>query len=99
MGHILHNWAPEQREQLVRKAFAAVNPGGVLLVHDRMLDDTCRDPDNLVASLVMALVTDNGGEYTIGELAELATSAGFTSVSHRELDDNETLAFCQKASV
>ncbi|MFD8561024.1 methyltransferase [Streptosporangium canum] len=99
LGHILHNWPHGQREELVRKAFRAVNPGGVLLVHDRMLDDEHPDIDNLLASLIMALVTEEGSEYTIGELTELAGAAGFASVSHRRLDDNETLVLCRKAGV
>jgi len=95
-GHILHNWPRDRRERLVRKAFQTLNPGGALLVHDRMLDDKRADIDNLVASIVMALVTEEGAEYTTGELAELAASAGFTSVSPRRLGDNETLVICRK---
>ncbi|MCW2881631.1 MAG: O-methyltransferase family protein [Sphaerisporangium sp.] len=97
LGHILHNWPLKQREHLVRAAFEAVAPGGVLLVHDRMLDDERANIDNLQASLIMALVTEEGSEYTIGELAELAGTAGFASVSHQPLDENETLVMCHKA--
>jgi len=96
-GHILHNWEHAQRERLVRKAFDAVRPGGVLLVHDRMLDDERPRLDNLVASLIMALVTEEGSEYPISELTGLARSAGFASVTHQPLDDNETLVLCHKA--
>lgn len=96
-GHVLHNWTYQQRQQLVRKAFDAVNPGGALLVHDRMLDHALSNVDNLLASITMALVTEEGSEYAIYELTELAEAAGFTSVSHQPLDDNETLIFCRKA--
>lgn len=96
LGHILHNWPRGRREQLVRKAFQALNPGGVMLVHDRMLDDERTDIDNLVASIIMALVTEEGAEYTTSELAELAASAGFTSVSPQQLGDNETLVICRR---
>lgn len=96
LGHILHNWPRDRREQLVRKAFHALSPGGVLLVHDRMLNDERADIDNLVASIIMALVTEEGAEYTLNELAELAVSAGFASVSPRQLSDNETLVVCHR---
>jgi SAM-dependent methyltransferase len=94
LGHILHNWPRDRREQLIRKAFQALNPGGALLVHDRMLDDERAGIDNLVASIVMALVTEEGAEYTTSEIAELAASSGFTSVRLRRLGDNETLVIC-----
>jgi 2-polyprenyl-3-methyl-5-hydroxy-6-metoxy-1,4-benzoquinol methylase len=32
MGHILHDWNLEQKKTLVAKAFAALNPGGALVV-------------------------------------------------------------------
>ncbi|MDM4718170.1 methyltransferase [Micromonospora sp. WMMA1363] len=97
-GHILHNWRPRQREELVRAGYRAVRPGGVLLVHDRMLDEATPRVDNLVASLIMALVTEEGSEYPVGELAAYARAAGFTSVRRRPLDDNETLVTCHRAA-
>lgn len=95
-GHVLHNWEHRQREQLMGAAFRAVRPGGVLLVHDRMLDDKNPRVDALVASLIMALVTEEGSEYPIAELVTLARSVGFASVSHQPLDDNETVVLCHK---
>ncbi|MEW2380539.1 methyltransferase [Micromonospora sp. NPDC047707] len=97
-GHILHNWRPWQREELVWAAYRAVRPGGVLLVHDRMLDEAAPRVDNLVASLIMALVTEEGSEYPVGELAGYAKAAGFTSVRQQPLDDNETLVICHRAA-
>lgn len=96
LGHVLHNWRAEAREHLVRAAFRALRPGGTLLVHDRMLDDEPSNVDNLLASLMMALVTEEGAEYPIAELREFAVAAGFDSVRHQPLDDNETLVICHK---
>lgn len=95
-GHILHNWSLKRREFLVRKAYDAVRPGGALLVHDRMLDDEYANADNLIAALIMTLVTEEGEEYPVGELAGLAVAAGFTSVTSQPLDSNETLVCCRK---
>ncbi|GLW06783.1 O-methyltransferase [Microtetraspora sp. NBRC 13810] len=98
LGHILHNWPPERRGDLMGAAFRAVNPGGLLLVHDRMLDDGRPGVDNLLASLIMALVTEGGSEYPVAELAGLARDAGFAAVDHRPLAENETLVLCRKAA-
>ncbi|MBP2327270.1 SAM-dependent methyltransferase [Kibdelosporangium banguiense] len=96
LGHVLHNWAGKDREMLVRKAFTAVNPGGVLLVHDRMLDDNLSRVDNLLASLMMVLMTDEGCEYPVAELTGIARAAGFSGIHHQPLGDNEMLVFCHK---
>ncbi|QMU78147.1 helix-turn-helix domain-containing protein [Streptacidiphilus sp. PB12-B1b] len=96
LGHILHDWDQEQRRQLLDKAYAAVNPGGTVLIYDRMLGEARDDIENLVASLNMLLVTEGGAEYTVSEIEAQATAAGFGSVSHRPLADYDTLVICHK---
>ncbi|WP_433440031.1 methyltransferase [Nonomuraea sp. CA-141351] len=98
MGHVLHDWSAEQRKFLVEKAYHAVNPGGVLVVYDRMLDRSSSRIENLVISLDMLLVTDGGSEYTVGELRSHAEAAGFASVEVRLLGDDDTLVIARKAS-
>jgi len=96
IGHALHDWGVDQRRYLVHKAFEAVNPGGVLIAYDRMLDDESSHVENLVISLDMLLVTDSGSEYTVTEIREHAESAGFTDIEARPLGDYDTLVICHK---
>ncbi|MBF8191916.1 methyltransferase domain-containing protein [Nonomuraea sp. K274] len=98
LGHVLHDWSAEQRKFLVEKAYDAVNPGGVLLVYDRMLDRASSRIENLVISLDMLLVTDGGSEYTVGELRSHIEGAGFASAEERLLGDDDTLVIAHKAS-
>ncbi|MDH6129119.1 methyltransferase [Kitasatospora sp. GP82] len=95
-GHILHDWDPQERQQLLDKAYRAVNPGGAVLIYDRMLGERSDDTENLVASLNMLLVTDGGAEYTVAEIGTQARAAGFTEVTHRPLADFDTLMVCRK---
>ncbi|GAA1255794.1 methyltransferase [Kitasatospora nipponensis] len=95
-GHILHDWDASQRRELLAKAFRAVNPGGALLIYDRMLDEQRADIENLVASLNMLLVTDGGAEYTVAEVTEEARAAGFTTITQQPLADHDTLVLCRK---
>ncbi|MEV4182433.1 methyltransferase [Streptosporangium canum] len=97
LGHVLHDWDPQQRKFLVEQAYRSVNPGGVLLVYDRMLDRESSRVENLVISLDMLLVTDGGSEYTVTELRGHAEGAGFTSVEDRPLGDDDTLVVARKA--
>lgn len=98
MGHVLHDWDRDQREQLVRKAFDAVSPGGYLLAYDRMLDDEPAHVENLVISLDMLLVTDGGSEYPVSELLEHTTKAGFAAAEVLPLGEFDTLVIAHKAS-
>jgi len=45
MGHILHDWALEEKKMLLRKAYEAVPEGGAVVIYDAMIDDdSCRYP-------------------------------------------------------
>ncbi|TCP56805.1 methyltransferase family protein [Tamaricihabitans halophyticus] len=96
LGHVLHDWDAREREQLVRKAFEAVNPGGALLVYDRMLDDDPDHVENLVISLDMLLVTEGGAEYPVSELVSFATAAGCANTTQQSLGDYDTLVVCRR---
>jgi O-methyltransferase domain/Dimerisation domain len=96
VGHVLHNWSPEERRLLVKKAFAAVHPGGALLVYDAMLDDEPTDLARLVVSLNMLLVTKGGSEYPASECRTWLTDAGFVDVRQQPLGITDTLVVGQK---
>ncbi|MFF9558164.1 methyltransferase [Streptomyces albus] len=98
LGHVLHDWDEQQRGELVAKAYDAVNPGGALLIYDRMLDDTPDHVENLVISLDMLLVTDGGSEYPVSEVVAHAGRAGFASTETLPLSDYDTLVICRKAA-
>lgn len=98
MGHVLHDWDAQQRADLVEKAYGAVNPGGALIVYDRMLDDEPDHVENLVISLDMLLVTDGGSEYPVSELVGNARRAGFTSTETAPFSDYDTIVVCRKAA-
>ncbi|MGK5637059.1 methyltransferase [Streptomyces sp. URMC 126] len=98
LGHVLHDWNREQRAYLVRKAYEAVNPGGTLLVYDRMLEDGPAYIENLVISLDMLLVTDGGEEYRASEITAVAEEAGFVSTEVTPLSDYDTLVICRKGA-
>ncbi len=101
LGHVLHDWNREQRAFLFHKALEAVNPGGALLVYDRMLNDEPDQVENLIGSLNMLLVTEGGAEYPISEIYEHASAAGvsLSSVTDQPLGDfYNTLVVCRVAS-
>ncbi|KOV88133.1 methyltransferase [Streptomyces sp. NRRL WC-3618] len=96
LGHVLHDWDKEQRAALIAKAYDAVNPGGTLLMYDRMLEDESTHIENLVISLDMLLVTDGGEEYPTSEAVAVAKQVGFASVEVSTLSEYDTLVVCRK---
>ncbi|MDX3451247.1 methyltransferase [Streptomyces sp. ME02-8801-2C] len=96
LGHVLHDWDKEQRAALIAKAYDAVNPGGTLLMYDRMLEDESTHIENLVISLDMLLVTDGGEEYPVSEAVAVAKQVGFAAVEVSTLSEYDTLVVCRK---
>jgi SAM-dependent methyltransferase len=98
LGHVLHNWSPEERQFLIKKAFAAVRPGGALLIYDAMLEENPADLARVLVSLNMLLVTPGGSEYTARECAQWLADAGFTAISDRPLGSADTLVIGRRAA-
>lgn len=96
MGHVLHNWSPEQRAALVAKAWDAVRPGGALLVYDAMLDDEPTDLARILVSINMLLVTEGGSEYPASECRGWMEAAGCNDVEVLPLGTHDTLVVGRK---
>ncbi|WP_406379449.1 methyltransferase [Streptomyces sp. NBC_01618] len=96
MGHVLHNWSTEQRRGLIAKAYEAVQPGGALLVYDRMVAEQPTDLVNLLISLDMLLVTHGGSEYSAEDCQGWMTEAGFTRTEAKVLSNTDSLVIGYK---
>jgi SAM-dependent methyltransferase len=81
LSHILHGEGPEECRRIVRKAAAALEPGGVFLVHEFILDDAKDGPVYpALFSLNMLLGTPSGRSYSEAELREMLEEAGIAGI-------------------
>ena len=81
-AQILHDWPPEKGRGLVERAFAALPPGGLLLIHEKLIAPGGPLPNALV-DLDM-LVWTEGQAWQLEELAALLETAGFRDVEQRD---------------
>ena len=81
LSHILHGEGPEECRGILRKAAAALEPGGVALVHEFILDDAKDGPVYpALFSLNMLLGTPSGRSYAEGELRAMLEEAGISGI-------------------
>ena len=93
MGHILHDWNLEEKKMLISKAFAALNPGGALVVYDAMIDDErSRNPFGLLMSLNMLIETRGGFDYTGADCIAWMKEAGFKEARVQHLVGPDSMA-------
>ena len=77
-GHILHDWDLETKRMLLRKAHAALPPGGAVVVYDAIIDDARKENAfGLLMSLNMLIETPGGFDYTGRECIGWMQDAGF----------------------
>ncbi len=81
LSHILHSEGPEGCEVVIAKAMAALEPGGLILIQEFILDDTLDGPlFPALFSLNMLLGTPEGQSYSEAQLCGMLTRAGFCNV-------------------
>ncbi len=78
---IIHQNSPAENVALFRKIFAALDPGGRVVVRDHVLSPDRTQPRSGALFAVNMLVgTEGGNSYTEAEIREALTEAGFTGV-------------------
>jgi cyclopropane fatty-acyl-phospholipid synthase-like methyltransferase len=85
LGHILHDWGLEQKQQLLAKVYQALPAGGAVIVFESIIDDErSTNALGLLMSLNMLIETPAGFDYTGAGCCEWMNQAGFaeTYVDH-----------------
>ncbi|MCF8038804.1 MAG: methyltransferase domain-containing protein [Desulfohalobiaceae bacterium] len=82
LSHVLHGEGPDDCRRIIEKTESVLEPGGKIIIHDFILDDT-RDGPFFPAlfSLNMLLGTDGGRSYSEQELMQMLKEAGFRDIA------------------
>lgn len=87
LSGMMHREVPADCRLLLRKAAAALGPGGRILVSDVFFDDDLKvsPPFAVEFALHMMLTSDRGSAHAVTEMARWMTEAGAASVDVRPL--------------
>ncbi len=81
LSHILHSNSPRQCQDCIEKTVAALEPGGLILIHDFILEDTKDGPEfAALFSLNMLIGTDGGCSYSRAEIFAMLKKAGIEEI-------------------
>lgn len=98
MGNVLHDWNEGQKEELIAKAYNAVNGGGIFIAIENVIDDARRENAfGLLMSLNMMIETPGGFDYTGAQFDTWCKSAGFTHTEIVSLAGPSSAAIAYKA--
>lgn len=77
LSHVLHGEGPENCRKMLARAAETLEPGGLLLVHEFVLDDSMDSPlFPALFSLNMLVGTEEGRAYSEGQLRSMMEEAG-----------------------
>ena len=81
LSHILHAEDPSSCRAIVRKAVDALQPGGLLIIHEFVLDNSMDSPLlPALFSLNMLLGTSGGQAYSQQQIMDMLSRAGLVNV-------------------
>ena len=87
LSHVLHSEGPEGCAVLLSKAVAALQPGGIILIQEFILDDTLDGPVfPALFSLNMLLGTPAGQAYSERQLSDMLQRAGAVDIQRLQID-------------
>jgi len=81
LSHILHGEGPDDCRKIIRKTVAALEPGGIILVHEFLLNNTMDGPlFPALFSLNMLLGTPSGQSYSEQQIMDMFAEAGVKEI-------------------
>jgi predicted O-methyltransferase YrrM len=81
LSHILHAEGPEDCRMLLQKAMSVLEPGGMIIVHDFILNDTLDGPPfPALFALNMLLGTPQGRTYSETQIGDMLAEAGAADI-------------------
>jgi ubiquinone/menaquinone biosynthesis C-methylase UbiE len=97
LGHILHSEGERRSRELLGKVFAALAPGGTVVVAEMVPnDDRTGPPFALFFALNMLVHTDQGDTFTFAEMRSWLEQTGFTKVRQLEVPGPSPLILADK---
>jgi SAM-dependent methyltransferase len=76
-SNVLHDWGVPEVRQLAANSFKALQPGGLLIVHDAFINATKTGPLPVAAYSALLMHSTQGKCYSTAEYEEYLRAAGF----------------------
>lgn len=80
LADILHDWDDARCADLAKRAFAALAPGGRVLLHEMLLDEDKVGPATATSYSMLMVYVTQGRQRSGGELRALLAGAGFEAI-------------------
>ncbi len=99
LGRILHDWTETKIKKLLERIYAALPPGGAILVLEKLVDEAGTGPAWALLQDLNMLVATEGKERKLSEYRVLLEAAGFASLEAYPLPDSplDAILACKRS--
>jgi len=85
MSNIIHSEDETTNAQLFRKCFRALEPGGLMIIKDHIMNADLTAPASGAMFALYLLLTTRGRDYSFDEVSGWLTDAGFIGIRNDQL--------------
>ena len=83
LSAICHMLGPDENQDLLRRAFAALSPSGRIVIQDHVMNEDATSPRaGALFAINMLVGTRNGGTFSESQYRDWLSAAGFADVRH-----------------
>jgi len=93
---VLHDWDVPAVDAILRASFAALSPGGLLVIHDAHLNAAKTGPLPVAAYSVMLMHGTEGRCYSAAEMFERTSAIGFRDQAFVDTAGDRSLVTARK---
>ena len=83
-SNVLHDWDEPVVRQLIAKSFAALPPGGLVVIHDAFLNAAKDGPVHVAEYSVLLMHSSEGRCYSTREMERYLSDAGFRDATYHD---------------
>lgn len=81
-SNVLHDWDTTEIKQLLAKSYAALQPDGMIVIHDAHINSQKTGPLPVAAYSALLMTITEGRCYSEAEMAEFLSAAGFSDIAY-----------------
>lgn len=98
-SNVLHDWDVPVVRQLIEKSFGALQPGGLILIHDAHLNADKTGPLPVAEYSALLMNISEGRCYSVAEIENYLTAAGFREFTFKPTTLHRSIVTARKPRI
>lgn len=90
-SEIFHDWSIDECKHLAQRSYNSLNNGGMIILFEMLFNADSSGPMNTVGQNITMQLYTNGQQFTLNQIREILTQAGFAQIKFIKTNTNYTI--------